>query len=121
MSVCCGVVLVFMSTVMFFCMLLCAVLAEGLTLLLFRGDKRDAACLFAGTVYFPCTLPFLYVWYKFIYTVTGEEGSAVGAFIGSSAGTAVGMTAAVAALCFAGALVGTAVSRELRKSGILKK
>lgn len=121
MSLCCGVVLVFMNAVMFVCILICAVIAEGLVLLIFRGYKKDGACLFAGTIYFPVTLPFLYIYYRFLYSWTGEEGQAVNAFIGSSAGMAVGMSFAVLAVCFVGALVGVIVSRELRKSGVMKK
>ena len=92
MSLCCGVVLVFMNTVMFVCILLCAVIAEGLVLLIFRGYQKDGACLFAGTIYFPVTLPFLYIYYRFLYSWTGKEGQAVNAFIGSSAGMAGGVT-----------------------------
>lgn len=121
MSLCCGVVLVFMNAVMFVCLLICAVIAEGLVLLIFRGYKKDGACLLAGTVYFPVTLPFLYIYYRFMYSWTGEEGQAVNAFLGSSAGMAVGMSIAVLAICFIGALVGLFISQELRKSGVLKK
>lgn len=121
MSLCCGVVLVFMNTVMFVCILLCAVIAEGLVLLIFRGYQKDGACLFAGTIYFPVTLPFLYIYYRFLYSWTGEEGQAVNAFIGSSAGMAVGMSIAVLAICFVGALIGVIISRELKKSGVMKK
>jgi len=121
MSVCCGAVLIFMNTVMFVSLLICAAIAEGLALLIFRGYKKDAACLLAGTVFFPCSLPFLYVWYKLMYTWTGEEGKAVNAFVGSSPGVAIGMSVAVLALCFVGALAGMLISRELRKSGVMKK
>lgn len=121
MSLCCGVVLVFMNTVMFVCILICAVIAEGLVLLIFRGYKKDGACLFAGTIYFPVTLPFLYLYYRFLYSWTGEEGQAVNAFLGSSAGLAVGMSIAVLAICFIGALAGVLISRELKKSGVMKK
>ena len=121
MSLCCGVVLVFMNTVMFVCILICAVIAEGLVLLIFRGYKKDGACLFAGTIYFPVTLPFLYLYYRFLYSWTGEEGQAVNAFLGSSAGLAVGMSIAVLAICFVGALAGVLISRELKKSGVMKK
>lgn len=121
MSLCCGVVLVFMNTVMFVCLLICAVIAEGLVLLIFRGYKKDGACLLAGTLYFPVTLPFLYIYYRFLYSWTGEEGQAVNAFIGSSAGMAVGMSIAVLAICFVGALIGVIISRELKKSGVMKK
>lgn len=121
MSLCCGVVLVFMNAVMFVCLLICAVIAEGLVLLIFRGYKKDGACLLAGTIYFPVTLPFLYIYYRFMYSWTGEEGQAVNAFLGSSAGMAVGMSIAVLAICFIGALVGLFISQELRKSGVMKK
>lgn len=121
MSLCCGVVLVFMNAVMFVCILICAVIAEGLVLLIFRGYKKDGACLFAGTIYFPATLPFLYIYYRFLYTWTGEEGQAVSAFVGSSAGMAVGMSIAVLAICFVGSLIGVIISRELKKSGVMKK
>ena len=121
MSLCCGVLLVFMSPVMFFSILLCALIAETLTGVIFRSYKRDGACLFAGTIYFPCSLPFLYVYYNFLYTVTSESGEAVSAFVGASPAVAIGMSAAVLAVCFVGALVGMLVSRELRKSGVMKK
>ena len=121
MSLCCGVLLVFMSPVMFFSILLCALIAEALTGVIFRSYKRDGACLFAWTIYFPCSLPFLYVYYNFLYTVTSESGEAVSAFVGASPAVAIGMSAAVLAVCFVGALVGMLVSRELRKSGVMKK
>ena len=121
MSLCCGVLLVFMSPVMFFSILLCALIAEVLTGVIFRSYKRDGACLFAGTIYFPCSLPFLYVYYNFLYTVTSESGEAVSAFVGASPAVAIGMSAAVLVVCFVGALVGMLVSRELRKSGVMKK
>ena len=121
MSLCCGVLLVFMSPVMFFSILLCALIAEALTGVIFRSYKRDGACLFAGTIYFPCSLPFLYVYYNFLYTVTSESGEAVSAFVGASPAVAIGMSAAVLAVCFVGALVGMLVSRELKKSGVMKK
>lgn len=121
MSLCCGVVLVFMNAVMFVCLLLCAVIVEGLVLLIFRGYKSNGASLFAGTVYFPLTLPFLYVYYRFLYSWSGEEGQAVNAFLGSSAGMAIGMSVAVLAICFVGALVGVIIAGELKRSGIMKK
>lgn len=74
-----------------------------------------------GKIYFPVTLPFLYIYYRFMYSWTGEEGQAVNAFLGSSAGMAVGMSIAVLAICFIGALVGLFISQELRKSGVMKK
>ncbi len=121
MSLFCGIVLVFMNPIMFVCMLICALIVEALVLIIFRGYKKDSANLFSGTLYFPLTLPFLYVYYNFLYTISGEEGEAVNAFIGSSAGVAIGMSVAVLALCFVGSLVGLIISRELKKSGVMKK
>ena len=121
MSVCCGVVLVFMSTVMFVCILMCALITEALTLLLFRGYRKDGASVFAGIIYFPCTLPFLYIYYNFLYTATSDAGEAVTAFIGATPGIAIGMSVAVLAVCAVGSVVGWIISRELRKSGVMKK
>ena len=116
-----GIVLIFMNTIMFFCLLLCALISEALTLLIFRGYKSDWASFFAANIYMPLTLPFLYIWYKFFYTFTGEEGQAVTAFIGSDVGTAIGMSLAAIALCALGAFLGIIITRELKKAGVIKK
>ena len=113
MSVCCGVVLIFMSTVMFVCILICAVIT--------RGYKKDGASVFAGIIFFPLTLPFLYIYYNFLYTVTDETGIAVSAFIGANPGIAIGMSVAVVAVCALGTVIGLIISREMRKSGVMKK
>lgn len=118
---CCGALLIFMNTVMFVCMLICAVIAEGAALLNFRSYRKDGACLLAGTVFFPMTLPFLYLYYRFFYSWSGSEGKAVSAFLGSSPSAAIGMSIAVTALCFFGSLIGVLISRELKKSGVMKK
>lgn len=121
MSLCCGVVLVFMNTIMFACTLICALIAEVLTALIFRGYKKDGASVFAGIIFFPLTLPFLYIYYNFLYTVTKETGVAVTAFIGADPWIAIGMSAAVLAVCALGAVIGYIIARELRKSGVMKK
>lgn len=121
MSLFCGAIMVFMNTVMFVCILICAFIAESLALLIFRGYRNNGAFLLSGTLYFPLTLPFLYVWYKFIYTWTGQEGQAVSAFLGSSPAAAVGMSAAALAVSFIGAFLGMIISKELKKSGVMKK
>ena len=53
--------------------IVCALIAETLALLIFRGYKNDWACVFAGTLYMPLTLPLMYLYYNAFYTVTGEE------------------------------------------------
>ena len=119
-SVFISIFLVFMFPPMVF-IIVCALVAEGLTLLIFRGYKNDWACVFAGTLYLPLTLPLMFMYYKCFYTVTGEEKQAVSMFIGSqSAGTIIGITIAIIAVCFIGSLIGMVIARELKKAGKLK-
>ena len=42
----------------------CALIAETLTLIIFRGYKNDWACVFAGTIYMPLTLPLMYLYFN---------------------------------------------------------
>lgn len=101
--------------------ILCAVVAEALTLLIFRGYKRDRACVFAATLYMPLTLPLLYLYYNAFYTVNGAEKAAVSMFIGGgNVGFIIGISIAVVAVCFVGAIVGMFIARELKKAGKLK-
>ena len=99
----------------------CALVAELLTLLIFRGYKNDWACVFAGTLYMPLTLPLLYMYYNVFYTVSGEEKAAVSMFIGGgNVGLTVGISFAVIAVCFVGSVIGMVIARELKKAGKLK-
>ena len=99
----------------------CALVAELLTLLIFRGYKNDWACVFAGTLYIPLTLPLLYMYYNVFYTVSGEEKAAVSMFIGGgNVGLTVGISFAVIAVCFVGSVIGMVIARELKKAGKLK-
>ena len=99
----------------------CALVAEALTLLIFRGYKSDWACVVAGTLYMPMTIPLLYMYYNVFYTVSGEEKAAVSMFIGGgNAGVIIGLTIAVIAVCFVGSLIGMIIARELKKAGKLK-
>lgn len=78
--------------------------------------------MLAGTLYMPMTLPFLYLWYNVIYSINpAEDGKAVQAFVGTDPWMAIGISVAVLALCFVGAIVGMIISRELKKAGVLKK
>ncbi|HIV00332.1 MAG TPA: MptD family putative ECF transporter S component [Candidatus Stercoripulliclostridium merdipullorum] len=121
-SLFCGIFFAFMFLPMFVCAMVCAIIVEALVLLIFRGYAKDAACVFAGTLYMPMTLPFLYLWYNVIYSVNpAEDGKAVQAFVGADPRVAVGISVAVVAVCFVGSLIGMLVSRELKKAGVLKK
>lgn len=100
----------------------CALVAEALALLIFRGYKNDWACVFAGTLYMPLTLPLMWLYYNAFYTVTGEEKAATSMFLGgANPGVVVGISIAVVALCFVGSVVGMLIARELKKAGVLKK
>ena len=102
--------------------IVCALIAETLTLLIFRGYQNDWACVFAGTLYMPLTLPLMWLYYNAFYTVTGEEKAATSMFLGgANAGVVVGISIAVVALCFVGSVVGMLIARELKKAGVLKK
>lgn len=119
-SVFISVFLIFMFPPMVL-IIVCALVAEALTLLIFRGYKNDWACVFAGTLYMPMTIPLLYLYYNVFYTVNGEEKAAVSMFIGGgNVGIIIGISIAVIAVCFVGSLVGMIIARELKKAGKLK-
>lgn len=116
-----AMILVFMFPPMVM-IVLCGLIAETLSLLIFHSYKNDWACVLAGTLYMPMTLPLLYLYYNVFYTVTGGEKGAMRMFIGGgNAGIAVGISIGVLALCFVGAVVGMLIARELKKAGALKK
>lgn len=119
-SVFISIFLVFMFPPMVL-IIVCALVAEALTLLIFRGYKSDWACVFAGTLYMPLTIPLLYMYYNVFYSVSGDEKAAVSMFIGSgNAGMSVGISIAVVVLCFVGSVIGMLIARELKKAGKLK-
>ena len=120
-SLFCGLLLAFMFLPMFACLMLCAVIVELLTLLIFRGYDKNSACVFAGTIYMPLTLPFLYLWYNVIYTIQSDDGKAVQAFVGQDATFILLITLAVVAICFVGSLIGMKISKEMEKAGVMKK
>lgn len=64
--------------------IVCALVSETLALLIFRGYKNDWACVFAGTLYMPLTLPLMWLYYNAFYTVTGEEKAATSMFLGGA-------------------------------------
>ena len=111
-----GIVLVFMNPIMFFCLLICALIVEVLVILIFRGYKSDKACFLAAWLYLPLSLPFLYVWYQII---GGED--TVASYANSNYWLAIGMSVCVLLICALGSFIGVRIGRELRKSGALKK
>ncbi len=102
-------------------LLVCSIVVELLTLIVFKGYKNDWACVFSGTLYMPMTMPLLYMYYNVFYTISGNEKSAVSMFIGcKNYGMIIGMTIAVILLCFVGSVIGMVIARELKKAGKLK-
>lgn len=101
--------------------IVCALIAEAVVLLFFRGYRSDWACVVAGTLYMPLTLPLMYLYYNAFYTVTGSEKAATSMFLGGANPVVVGISFAVVALCFAGSVIGMLIARELKKAGVLKK
>ena len=100
---------------------LCGLIAEAISMLIFRGYKSDWACVVSGTLYLPLTLPFLYGYYRFLYKV-GEDGrTGMDIFLAGSNPTIITiMTISIVVLCFVGSFVGMLISRELKKAGVLK-
>ena len=100
----------------------CAVAVELIVFAVFRSYQSDWACVLAGTLYMPLTVPLLWLYYNVNYTVTGAENEAVTMFLGAAEPWVIAlMTAAIAALCFVGSVIGMLISRELKKAGVLKK
>ena len=100
----------------------CAVVVELTVFAIFHSYKNDWACVLAGTLYMPLTVPLLYLYYNVNYTVTGAENEAVTMFLGATdPWVIVGMTAAILALCFCRlGSWGMIISRELKKRGYSK-
>ena len=121
MSVFSGAFFSLMFPPMFFCIIACGIVAELLTLVFFKGYEKNIACIFAGTVYFPTTLPFLYIYYNYMYTWTNTENEAVSQFAGANPIMAIGISIAVVLLCLIGSILGMKISNELKKAGVLKK
>ena len=101
---------------------LCGLVAEGVALLIFRSYKNDWACVVAGTLYMPLTIPIMLFFGKVLYSFTDEYGQAMTIFLGTdNVWTILGITGAVLAICFVGSVLGMIISRELKKAGVLKK
>ena len=114
-----GVVLIFMFAPMFFCLSFCAILAEALTIVLFRGYKKDVACWFAATVYLPLSLPFLLIYFHLFGFAS--NGAAVQALTNPVWWVALLISLAVLALTALGAFIGVKIAKELQKSGVMKR
>ena len=114
-----GVVLIFMFVPMFFCLSICALIAEVLAVLIFRGYKKDVACWFAAAIYLPLSLPFLLAYFRIFGFAS--NGAAVQALTNPVWWVAVLISVAILALTSLGAFIGVKITKELKKSGVIKK
>ena len=84
-------------------------------MLIFKGYEKDGAVFFVVLLYNPLSLPF-----NFLYNMLfGRE--AMVAVATEAPFVTVLMTLAVVAISAVGALLGIKISRELKKSGAMKK
>lgn len=121
LSIFLGVILAFMFWPMAPCLVISGLVAEGIAQLVFRGYRSDRACVLAGTLYMPLTLPTLYVFLNYVWVSDGGAHEAIDAYLHADAAFVAGIAAAVVALCFVGAWIGKMVSRELIKAGKFRK
>ena len=115
MSLLTGLFQLLMAPPMFFSNLIIGLLLEALVLLIFRGYKKNSAVFFAILLYNPLSLPVNYL-YNLLF------GRAAMAAVATKAPwITMGMTLAVIALSALGAWLGIKISKELKKSGAMKK
>ncbi len=110
-----GLFQLLMAPPMFFSNIIVGLLLEILVILIFRGYKKDGAVFFAVLLYNPLSLPFNLL-YNYLF---GRE--AMVAVATKAPWITVGMTAAVVAISALGAWIGIKISKELKKSGAMKK
>ena len=110
-----GLFQLLMAPPMFFSNLIVGLLLEILVLLIFHGYQKDSAVFFAVLLYNPLSLPF-----NFLYNLLfGREPMVTVAT--KAPWITAGMSAAVLAISALGAWIGIKISKELKKSGALKK
>ncbi len=106
----------FMAPAMGVTSLISAIIIEAINILTFKGYRKDIACFVAGMLINPMTLPFYYM-----YCMAFETDSIFFKAAGDSPWVAVGISAAVIAVCALGSGLGILISREIRKAGLMKK
>ena len=95
--------------------LISALIIELLNIAIFKGYRKDIACFVSGMLINPMTLPFYY-----LYCLAFDTNSIFFKAAGDSPWVAVGISAAVLAVCALGAGLGILISREIRKAKKLK-
>ena len=109
-----GLFQLLMAPPMFFSNIIIGLIIEALTLLVFKGYKKNSAVFFAVLLYNPLSLPFNLL-YNYLF---GREAMVTVAV--KAPWLTVGMTLAVIALSTLGTWLGIKIASELKKSGALK-
>lgn len=115
MSVLMGLFELMMAPAMFFSNVILGVLLELFALAAFRGFRTDKAIFVTVLLYNPLSLPFN-VLYNYLF---GRE--AMVAVMTVTPWLTIVMTLAVIAITALGAFLGIRISKELQKSGVMKK
>lgn len=115
MSLLTGLFQLMMAPPMFFSNIVIGLFLEIFVVLIFKGYKKDSAVFFAVTLYNPLSLPFNYL-YNLLF---GREAMATVAT--KAPWITVGMSIAVIAISALGAFIGIKISKELKKSGAMKR
>lgn len=110
-----GVFQLLMAPPMFFSNILIGIVIEILVYLIFKGYEKNSAVFFAVLLYNPLSLPFNFV-YNLLF---GREAMVTVA--AKAPWVTAGMSLAVVALSAIGAFIGIKISKELKKSGVIKK
>lgn len=110
-----GLIQLLMAPAMFFSNIVVGIVCELIAIVIFRGYKKDIAVFFCSMLYGPLSLPFS-VLYNYLF---GRE--AMVTVFTKAPWISVLMCAAVVAVCCLGSWLGIKISRELKKSGAMKK
>lgn len=110
-----GLFQLMMAPPMFFSNIVIGLFLEVLVLIIFKGFKKDISVFFAVVLYNLLSLPFSYI-YNLLF---GREAMVLVAT--KAPWITVGMTFAIIALSSLGAFIGIKISKELKKSGAMKK
>lgn len=115
MSLLLGGILAFMFWPMFICIASCGLITEILVVIIFR-KYNDKACFFAGLIYTPLTIPFLYLILNTMYHNDNPK-SAINAMMHPEMWQVFVISACIILVCALGSLLGIKISKELRKAG----
>lgn len=110
-----GLFQLLMAPAMFFSNIVVGIVCELIAIFVFKGYKKDSAVFFIAMIYNPLSLPFGLL-YNYLF---GRE--AMVTVFTNAPWISILMCVAVVALSCLGSWLGIKISRELKKSGAMKK